>query len=114
MGSAMSDFTDYDAIIEAIEAYIDGAKTGRGADMQPAFYEDAIIFGFADDPNSLARLRRSLIPSIRSLLRRDSRRVLRGLTSSVPLHKSGLNSTTGTGSGTRICSRFSKTRAVGR
>jgi hypothetical protein len=48
MGSAMSDFTDYDAIIEAIEAYIDGAKTGRGADMQPAFHEDAIIFGFAD------------------------------------------------------------------
>ena len=29
MGSAMSDFTNYDAIIEAIEAYIDGAKTGR-------------------------------------------------------------------------------------
>ena len=48
MGSAMSDFTNYDAIIEAIEAYIDGAKTGRGADMQRAFHEDAIIFGFAD------------------------------------------------------------------
>ena len=49
MGSAMSDFTDYDAITEAIQAaYIDGAKTGRGADMQPAFHEDAIVFGFVD------------------------------------------------------------------
>ena len=35
------------AIIQVIQHYIDGAKSGRGDDMKPAFHEDATIFGYA-------------------------------------------------------------------
>lgn len=29
-----------------IQHYIDGAKSGKGSDMQPAFHEDATIYGY--------------------------------------------------------------------
>ncbi len=32
-----------------IDGYIDGAKSGRGADMKPAFHPDATIFGYVGD-----------------------------------------------------------------
>ena len=38
--------TDYDAIAEAVQRYVDGGKSGRGADMKPAFHPDATIFGY--------------------------------------------------------------------
>lgn len=37
---------EYDAITRTIQHYLDGAKSGRGADMKPAFHEDATIFGY--------------------------------------------------------------------
>ena len=37
---------DRDAITLVVQRYIDGAKSGRGDDMRPAFHEDATIFGY--------------------------------------------------------------------
>jgi len=45
MASA-TDINDYDAILKTIQHYIDGAKSGRGSDMKPAFHDDATIFGY--------------------------------------------------------------------
>ena len=36
-----------DAIAKAVQHYIDGAKSGKGDDMKPAFHKDATIFGYA-------------------------------------------------------------------
>ena len=38
-----------DAIGKVVQQYIDGAKSGRGDDMKPAFHTDATIFGYAGD-----------------------------------------------------------------
>ncbi|MFQ5482026.1 MAG: nuclear transport factor 2 family protein [Nitrospinaceae bacterium] len=37
---------EYNAIAKVIQRYIDGAKSGRGGDMKPAFHKDATIFGY--------------------------------------------------------------------
>lgn len=45
----MSDATnlsDYEAIAAAVQHYINGAISGKGADMKPAFHEDAMIHGY--------------------------------------------------------------------
>ncbi len=33
-------------ITKTVQYYIDGAKSGKGADMEPAFHKDATIFGY--------------------------------------------------------------------
>ena len=38
--------SDYDAIVRTVQHYIDGARSGRGEDMKPAFHPDATIFGY--------------------------------------------------------------------
>ncbi len=35
-----------DAITKTLQYYIDGAKSGKGDDMKPAFHQDATIFGY--------------------------------------------------------------------
>jgi len=40
------DINEYEAISQVLQHYIDGAKTGRGADMKPAFHADATIYGY--------------------------------------------------------------------
>ncbi len=40
---------EHDAIGKVVQHYIDGAKSGRGDDMKPAFHTDATIFGYAGD-----------------------------------------------------------------
>ena len=37
---------DQQAITQTLQHYIDGAKSGKGADMKPAFHEQATIFGY--------------------------------------------------------------------
>jgi Putative lumazine-binding len=37
---------EYDAIAKVVQHYIDGAKSGKGDDMKPAFHKDATIFGY--------------------------------------------------------------------
>ncbi|KUO56905.1 MAG: lumazine-binding protein [Alphaproteobacteria bacterium BRH_c36] len=41
-----TDVQEYDAIVSVIQHYINGAKSGKGAEMKPAFHEDATIFGY--------------------------------------------------------------------
>lgn len=38
--------SDYDAILALIQHYIDGAMTGEGRRMKPAFHDEATIFGY--------------------------------------------------------------------
>jgi hypothetical protein len=37
---------EYDAITSIVQIYINGAKSGKGEDMKPAFHKDATIFGY--------------------------------------------------------------------
>jgi len=37
---------EYNVIAKVVQHYIDGAKSGRGDDMKPAFHQDATIFGY--------------------------------------------------------------------
>ncbi len=47
MSNAAIDVREQDAIAKSIQHYIDGAKSGKGDDMKPAFHKDATIFGYA-------------------------------------------------------------------
>ncbi len=49
MSNAPTNVSEYDVIAKVVQHYIDGAKTGRGDDMKPAFHTDATIFGYAGD-----------------------------------------------------------------
>ena len=46
MNNAVTNVSENDAITKTIQHYIDGAKSGKGDDMKPAFHEDATIFGY--------------------------------------------------------------------
>jgi len=46
MSTTTTNVNEYDAIARAIQHYINGAKSGKGEDMKPAFHEDATIFGY--------------------------------------------------------------------
>ncbi len=47
MSNAPTNVSEYDAIAKVVQHYIDGAKSGKGDDMNPAFHKDATIFGYA-------------------------------------------------------------------
>jgi Putative lumazine-binding len=38
--------TEYDAIAETIQHYVDGGRSGSGDEMKAAFHQDATIFGY--------------------------------------------------------------------
>jgi hypothetical protein len=46
MSTTSSCVNEIDEITEVMQAYIDGARTGKGAAMKPAFHDDATIFGY--------------------------------------------------------------------
>ncbi len=46
MSSAATNVSQYDVIANVVQQYIDGAKSGKGDDMKPAFHENATIFGY--------------------------------------------------------------------
>ncbi len=46
MSNAPTNVSEYDAIAEVVQHYIDGAKSGKGDDMKPGFHADANIFGY--------------------------------------------------------------------
>ena len=46
MNNVPTKVSEYDAIAKIVQHYIDGAKSGRGDDMKPAFHTDATIFGY--------------------------------------------------------------------
>jgi hypothetical protein len=45
MSDAPANAHELEAITTTIQHYIDGAKSGKGDDMRPAFHKDATIFG---------------------------------------------------------------------
>ncbi len=47
MSNAPTNVSEHDVIAEVVQRYIDGAKSGKGDDMKPAFHKDATIFGYA-------------------------------------------------------------------
>ncbi len=47
MANSPTNRSERDAITKVVQHYIDGAKSGRGDDMKPAFHKDATIFGYA-------------------------------------------------------------------
>ncbi len=47
MSNPAIDVSEHDAIAKTVQHYIDGAKSGSGDDMKPAFHKDATIFGYA-------------------------------------------------------------------
>lgn len=49
MNHTPTNLSEYEAITQVVQHYIDGAKSGRGDDMQPAFHKDATIFGYVGD-----------------------------------------------------------------
>jgi len=46
MSNLTNDVNEQDAISKVVQHYIDGARSGKGDDMKPAFHEDATIFGY--------------------------------------------------------------------
>jgi len=46
MSDTPTTVNEYDAITKTIQHYLDGGRSGRGADMKPAFHQDATIFGY--------------------------------------------------------------------
>ena len=49
MSQISTNLSEYDAIARVVQHYINGAKSGKGEDMKPAFYEDATIFGYVGE-----------------------------------------------------------------
>ena len=49
MNNQPTNVHEKDLITKVVQRYIDGAKSGKGKDMKPAFHEDATIFGYAGD-----------------------------------------------------------------
>jgi hypothetical protein len=46
MAMSATNIGDYQAIATTMQHYLDGAKTGKGDLMKPAFHADATIFGY--------------------------------------------------------------------
>ena len=46
MSATGSHVNEIDEITKVMQAYIDGARTGKGAAMKPAFHDAATIFGY--------------------------------------------------------------------
>ena len=46
MSNSPTQVQEYDAITKTIQHYLDGAISGKGDDMKPAFHEDATVFGY--------------------------------------------------------------------
>ncbi len=47
MSVISTDVREHDAIAKTLQHYIDGARSGKGDDMKPAFHKNATIFGYA-------------------------------------------------------------------
>ncbi len=43
---SVTSINEYEALTELLGHYMDGAKSGKGLDMKPAFHDDATIFGY--------------------------------------------------------------------
>ena len=46
MSNVTTGLNDQNVIAKFVQHYIDGARSGKGDDMKPAFHEDATVFGY--------------------------------------------------------------------
>lgn len=46
MSTSPTKLSEHEAITRTIQHYVEGGKSGRGADMKPAFHPDATISGY--------------------------------------------------------------------
>ena len=46
MSKVTKEVNEYKAITETIQHYINGARSGKGDEMEPAFHRDATVFGY--------------------------------------------------------------------
>ncbi len=46
MSNVTTGVNNQDLIAKVVQHYIDGARSGKGDDMKPAFHEDATVFGY--------------------------------------------------------------------
>ncbi len=46
MTGTPTNVSEYGVIAKVVQHYIDGAKSGKGDDMKPAFHKDATVFGY--------------------------------------------------------------------
>jgi hypothetical protein len=46
MTASPATLTEYEAIAETVQHYVDGGRSGRGDEMKAAFHEGATIFGY--------------------------------------------------------------------
>jgi Putative lumazine-binding len=49
MSNVPDNSSDNEMIKKTVQFYIDGAKSGKGEDMKPAFHADATIYGYIGD-----------------------------------------------------------------
>ncbi len=105
MKNAPTNVSEYDVIATVVERYIDGAKSGRGDDMKPAFHKDATIFGYVGTDLFAGPSNSSLTGMKKTVQQRDSKHGLPASTSLTRSPPCGLNSTTGLVGGTPTCSR---------
>ncbi len=46
MSNTPTKVSEYAVIAKVVQHYINGARSGKGDDMRPAFHEDATVFGY--------------------------------------------------------------------
>ncbi len=49
MSNTTTNVSEYDVIANVVQKYIEGARSGRGDDMSPAFHKDATVFGYVGE-----------------------------------------------------------------
>ncbi len=105
MSNAPTNVSEHDVIAKVVQHYIDGAKSGRGDDMKPAFHKDATIFGLSATTCSPGPSSSSLPGMTRTVQRPGSKHGSPASTLSRRSQPCGLSSTTGPAAGSPTCSR---------
>ncbi len=105
MSNAPTNVSEYDVIAKVVRHYIDGAKSGKGDDMKPAFHKDAQSLVMSVPTCSPTPSSSSLPGMTRTVQRRGSKHGSPASTSLTRSPPCGLNSTTGAAAGTPTCSR---------
>ncbi len=49
MSNTNNNVSEYNTIAKVVRQYINGARSGKGEDMKPAFHQDATVFGYVGD-----------------------------------------------------------------
>ena len=110
----MSTVDEYDAIAQTVQHYIDGAKSGKGDDMRPAFHESATIFGYAGPDLMAGPIEELFTFNDENGPGKDIHARITSIDLAETVATVRLEIDTGPGTGIRICSRCSKSTEPGR